>query len=174
MWTVRHTSQYGPEEEGLLATFDGKKTFGSSTARAAASAGRGASKTNGLHRGELDSHHVFLPGWDAMLLEPVPPYNVGAAVPDHPSPTLMSQYEFSTDWLLLSRPWYVPKEITAHFMFVDSRFLDEAPMTRRRSLADKSRRPRCHLAHGPTGGTSSARTGATSFTYGTPQDMGGT
>ena len=154
--------QYGPEEEDILSKFDERPNFRVHKVPHGESRGLGwaRSVTNGLHRGEpytlqLDSHHVFVQGWDAMLLEdysqaktfsdkPVlttytPPYNVGVAVPDRPVPTLMSQYEFSADRLLMSRPWYIPKEVTdqkrvirartisAHFLFADSRFLEEVP-----------------------------------------------
>lgn len=153
--------QHGPEEANRLGAFDGKPNFRVLKVPYDESRGLGwaRSVTNGLHGGEpftlqLDSHHMFADGWDAMLLEDyaqartlspkpvvttyVPPYTVGEPLPVS-APSLMSQYEFSPDRLLMSRPWYIPADviaskrvirartISAHFLFASSAFLAEVP-----------------------------------------------
>jgi len=56
----------------------------------------------------------------------------------NPVPCLMSQYEFSADKLLMSMPWFIQdykernqviraRTISGHFLFVDSKFLQEVP-----------------------------------------------
>ena len=107
---------------------------------------------------QLDSHHRFEKGWDAMMIED---YQQALTMSDNPIittylspfdvasadscrcnlqklPSLMSQYEFSSDKLLMSMPWYIQdwkerdtvikaRTISGHFYFVDSKFINEVP-----------------------------------------------
>lgn len=116
--------------------------------------------TNKLYLGEkytlqLDSHHRFVQDWDVMLLEdyaqaltlskkPIistycTPFDTKVPT-DKASqvPCLMSQYEFSNDKLLMSRPSYIgdyktrtkiirARTISGHFYFVDAKFIEEVP-----------------------------------------------
>lgn len=102
---------------------------------------------------QIDSHHRFKKGWDTMLMEdykqalamspkPVittyaPPFTPGEPLNECP-PTLMSQYEFSNDKLLMSRPHYImdhtsiskvirARTISAHFLFASSSFIRDVP-----------------------------------------------
>lgn len=116
--------------------------------------------TNRLYRCEplvlqLDSHHRFVKSWDTMMLEdfyqakmvsnkPVlSTYLTPFEVPQDPetyekSPCLMSQYEFSQDKLLMSRPYHImdykershvikARTISGHFFLADGSFLKEVP-----------------------------------------------
>jgi hypothetical protein len=107
---------------------------------------------------QLDSHHRFAQDWDEMMIEDyeqaltmsdkpiistyLTPFNVEEA--DACSchleqlPSLMSQYEFSSDRLLMSMPWYIQdwkerdtviraRTISGHFFFVHSDFIKEIP-----------------------------------------------
>jgi glycosyltransferase involved in cell wall biosynthesis len=116
--------------------------------------------TNKLYRGEkytlqLDSHHRFVKNWDVMLMED---YQQALLVAKKPvittyctpfdtkepvekagqTPTLMSQYEFSSDKLLMSKPAYITdfktrkhviraRTISGHFYFVEGNFINEVP-----------------------------------------------
>jgi hypothetical protein len=107
---------------------------------------------------QLDSHHRFEKGWDDMMIED---YKQALTMSDNPIittylspfdvasadscrcnlqklPSLMSQYEFSSDKLLMSMPWYIQdwkerdtvikaRTISGHFYFVDSKFINEVP-----------------------------------------------
>jgi hypothetical protein len=107
---------------------------------------------------QLDSHHRFEMGWDTMMIED---YQQALTMSDNPIistylspfdvasadacrcnlqklPSLMSQYEFSSDKLLMSMPWYIQdwkerdtviraRTISGHFYFVDSKFIKEVP-----------------------------------------------
>ena len=107
---------------------------------------------------QLDSHHRFEKGWDVMMIED---YQQALTMSDNPIittylspfdvasadscrcnlqklPSLMSQYEFSSDKLLMSMPWYIQdwkerdtvikaRTISGHFYFVDSKFINEVP-----------------------------------------------
>jgi len=107
---------------------------------------------------QLDSHHRFEMGWDTMMIED---YKQALTMSDNPIittylspfdvasadtcrcnlqklPSLMSQYEFSSDKLLMSMPWYIQdwkerntvikaRTISGHFYFVDSKFIKEVP-----------------------------------------------
>jgi glycosyltransferase involved in cell wall biosynthesis len=116
-------------------------------------------EANKLHAGEelllqLDSHHRFVKGWDTMMLEdynqcfeyskkPVlttylTPFEAEKEHALEPVPCLMSQYEFSPDRLLMSRPWYIQdykdrtcvirsRTISGHFYLTSSKFLKEVP-----------------------------------------------
>jgi len=113
---------------------------------------------NSLYNGEeltlqLDSHHRFEKGWDTMMLED---YNQAKLFSNKPIlstyltpfepieekyqevPCLMSQYEFSQDKLLMSRPWYIQdykrrnkvikaRTISGHFFLVEGNFINEVP-----------------------------------------------
>jgi hypothetical protein len=107
---------------------------------------------------QLDSHHRFEMGWDTMMIEDykqaltmsdnpiistyLSPFDVAAADTCRCNlqklPSLMSQYEFSSDKLLMSMPWYIQdwkerdtviraRTISGHFYFVDSKFIKEVP-----------------------------------------------
>lgn len=102
---------------------------------------------------QLDSHHRFVKGWDTMMLEdfyqakdlcrkPVlttylTPFDYENEQLD-PTPCLMSQYEFSSDKLLMSRPWYIgdhkerskvirSRTLSGHFLLAEGRFVREVP-----------------------------------------------
>ena len=119
--------------------------------------------TNQLHDGEeftlqLDSHHRFLEGWDEMMVQDykqaskmskkpilttyLTPFNVEKANECrchlNNTPCLMSQYEFSSDKLLMSMPWFIQdykerntvikaRTMSGHFYFVKSKFIKEVP-----------------------------------------------
>jgi hypothetical protein len=107
---------------------------------------------------QLDSHHRFELGWDTMMIEDyqqaltmsekpiistyLTPFDVEKADSCRCNleklPSLMSQYEFSSDRLLMSMPWYIQdwkerdtviraRTISGHFFFVKSEFLKEVP-----------------------------------------------
>jgi hypothetical protein len=116
--------------------------------------------TNTLYQDEyftlqIDSHHRFVKGWDDIILED---YNQALMVSDKPiittycppfnpeecfctrnqTPTLMSQYEFSADKLLMSMPWYIQdykerkrvikaRTLSGHFFFTQGKFIQEVP-----------------------------------------------
>ena len=114
--------------------------------------------TNQLYGGEdlvlqLDSHHRFAKGWDTMMIEdfkqaselcdkPVlstylTPFEDGQTVFNE-TPCLMSQYEFSSDKLLMSRPYYImdykernkvirARTISGHFLLARGEFIKEVP-----------------------------------------------
>jgi glycosyltransferase involved in cell wall biosynthesis len=107
---------------------------------------------------QLDSHHRFEKDWDIMMIED---YIQALTMSDNPIistylspfdvlsadecrcnlqklPSLMSQYEFSSDKLLMSMPWYIQdwkerdtviraRTISGHFYFVDSKFIKDVP-----------------------------------------------
>jgi len=116
--------------------------------------------TNQLYDGEkytlqLDSHHRFVQDWDVIMLEdynqaltlaPKPilttyctPFDTKADFKTlNPTPCLMSQYEFSNDKLLMSRPSYIgdyktrnrvirARTLSGHFFFVAGDFIKEVP-----------------------------------------------
>lgn len=114
--------------------------------------------TNELYDGEdlvlqLDSHHRFLKGWDTMMLEDFfqakqvseKPVLTTYLTPFEPQqtkyeelPCLMSQYEFSSDKLLMSRPHHImdykqrknvirARTISGHFFLADGKFVNEIP-----------------------------------------------
>lgn len=122
------------------------------------------SKVSELYNGEdltlqLDSHHRFAKGWDTMMMEDyyqakelsdnpilstyltpfeVPKFMEGGYDSLIKTPCLMSQYEFSDDSLLMSRPWYIQdyesrdtvipaRTISGHFYLVDAKFIKEVP-----------------------------------------------
>ena len=107
---------------------------------------------------QLDSHHRFAQNWDEMMIEDyeqaltlsekpiistyLTPFNVEEADACRchlqQLPSLMSQYEFSSDRLLMSMPWYIQdwgqrdtviraRTISGHFYFVKSDFIKEVP-----------------------------------------------
>ena len=114
--------------------------------------------TNELYDGEelvlqLDSHHRFLKGWDTMMLEDFyqakkfsdKPVLTTYLTPFEPQqtkyeecPCLMSQYEFSSDKLLMSRPYHImdykqrdcvikARTISGHFFLADGSFVKDVP-----------------------------------------------
>ena len=108
---------------------------------------------------QLDSHHRFAKGWDTMMFEDYEQAKIRSQKPIistyvtpfevktydetgdeglSPLPSLMSQYEFSADKLLMSMPWYIQdykerkeviraRTISGHFYFVKSEFIQEVP-----------------------------------------------
>lgn len=116
--------------------------------------------TNSLYGGEkytlqIDSHHRFVENWDELVLRD---YNQALMVSDkpvittyctpfdptkdestwNPVPCLMSQYEFSSDRLLMSMPWFIQdykerkeviraRTISGHFYFTSGEFIKEVP-----------------------------------------------
>jgi len=148
-----------------IDTYDNNPQFRISKHHYSESEGLGwaRNQTNKLYDGEeftlqLDSHHRFLEGWDALMIgdykqastmskKPIlttylTPFNVAKADECrcnlHPVPCLMSQYEFSSDKLLMSMPWYIQdykqrntvikaRTMSGHFYFVKSKFIKEVP-----------------------------------------------
>jgi hypothetical protein len=116
--------------------------------------------TNTLYGGEkytlqIDSHHRFVQDWDEIVIQD---YNQALMISEKPiittyctpfdpkadnsswnlMPCLMSQYEFSSDKLLMSMPWYIQdyktrkrviraRTISGHFYFADGAFINEVP-----------------------------------------------
>lgn len=104
---------------------------------------------------QIDSHHRFVEDWDRILLEdfrqaltiaPKPiittyctPFNPADARDTwNTLPSLMSQYEFSSDKLLMSMPWYIQdyktrsrviraRTLSGHFYFTTGNFVKEVP-----------------------------------------------
>jgi len=150
--------QYGPDEDPNV--FDGKEKYRVIKKPYTESEGLGWARalTNTLYDGEeltlqLDSHHRFAQDWDKMLLEdyeqaltmsskPIistycTPFNPEKPITDT-APCLMSQYEFSSDKLLMSMPYYIQdyktrtrvikaRTISGHFFLVNGKFIEEVP-----------------------------------------------
>lgn len=152
--------QYDETED--INRYDNNKRFRVDKYHYSQSEGLGwaRNKTNLLYRGEkytlqIDSHHRFVKGWDTIVLED---YNQALLLSDKPvittyctpfnpkepyekwikQPSLMSQYEFSYDKLLMSMPWYIPnhdslqwvirsRTISGHFFFTSGKFIEEVP-----------------------------------------------
>jgi hypothetical protein len=102
---------------------------------------------------QIDSHHKFKKHWDVMMLEDFNQAKQFSKKPilttyltpfDYSSenledvPCLMSQYEFSSDKLLMSMPYYISdykerdkvircRTISGHFFLADSNFIKEVP-----------------------------------------------
>ena len=151
--------QYGEDED--INKFDGLKNFRIKKYHYSESGGIGWARaiTNSLLEDEeltlqIDSHHKFLNGWDTLMLEDynqtkflsdkpilttyLTPFEYEKDIPLNPTPCLMSQYEFSQDKLLMSRPCYIPdyknknrvirsRTISGHFYLVNSNFIKEVP-----------------------------------------------
>ena len=116
--------------------------------------------TNSLYNKEkytlqIDSHHRFVENWDKICLEDFnqaletskKPIITTYCTPFDPKkdrsdweqlPSLMSQYEFSSDKLLMSMPWYIQdykqrnkviraRTISGHFYFTYGKFIEEVP-----------------------------------------------
>jgi hypothetical protein len=115
--------------------------------------------TNQLYENEtytlqLDSHHRFAKDWDVMLLQdyyqalttsekPIistycTPFNPHSTEEYNLTPSIMSQYEFSTDKLLMSMPYYIQdyktrtsvilnRTLSGHFYFVCGNFIKQVP-----------------------------------------------
>lgn len=150
--------QYDEEEDTTI--FDNKPNFRIKKYHYSESAGLGWARnvTNSLYDGEaytlqIDSHHRFVDGWDEIMMEDYlqaleiseKPIITTYCTPFDPQecrckyeqlPSLMSQYEFSYDKLLMSMPWYIQdykertkviraRTISGHFYFVAGTFIDE-------------------------------------------------
>jgi hypothetical protein len=115
--------------------------------------------TNSLYGNEdltlqLDSHHIFSDNWDKKMLEDykealnysskpilttyLTPFEYNHIENKCELPCLMSQYEFSSDKLLMSRPYYIQnhlnkqkliraRTLSGHFYLVDGKFIEEVP-----------------------------------------------
>jgi len=150
--------QYGEDED--TTKYDGKSNFRIKKHHFDESGGLGWARniTNQLYNGEeltlqLDSHHRFEKDWDKAMLEdyeqakgmaekPIISTYCTPWEPDknifNPTPCLMSQYEFSNDKLLMSRPYYIgdyksrnkvikARTLSGHFFLVDGKFISEVP-----------------------------------------------
>ena len=152
--------QYDETED--VDRYDGSPQFRVSKHHYSESQGLGWARniTNKLYGGEkytlqIDSHHRFVENWDELVLRD---YNQALMVSDkpiittyctpfdptkdestwNPVPCLMSQYEFSSDRLLMSMPWYIQdyqkrkrvikaRTISGHFYFTSGDFVKEVP-----------------------------------------------
>jgi len=150
------------DETENLDEFIGKPNFRIDTYHYSESQGLGWARniTNKLYRGEkytlqIDSHHRFVQDWDVILMED---YNQALTMAKKPIistyctpfdtkdpiekagqvPSLMSQYEFSNDRLLMSMPHYIgdyktrtrvirARTLSGHFFFVEGKFIEEVP-----------------------------------------------
>lgn len=152
--------QYDETEE--TNSFDHLDNFRVSKHHYSESQGLGWARniTNKLYDGEeftlqIDSHHRFVQNWDEIILEdyaqaletsekPIittycTPFNPKECSCKYdPTPCLMSQYEFSSDKLLMSMPWYIQdykdrtkvikaRTISGHFYFTIGKFIEEVP-----------------------------------------------
>lgn len=150
------------DETEPVDMFDGNPQFRVSKHHYTESQGLGWARhiTNTLYDGEeytlqIDSHHRFVQDWDSIVLED---FNQALMIADKPIittyctpfdptqdestwnevPCLMSQYEFSSDKLLMSMPWYIrdykerkkvirARTISGHFYFTYGKFVTEVP-----------------------------------------------
>ncbi len=150
------------DETENLDEFIGKPNFRIETYHYSESQGLGWARnvTNKLYSGEkytlqIDSHHRFVQDWDVILMED---YNQALTMAKKPIistyctpfdtkdpiekagqvPSLMSQYEFSNDRLLMSMPHYIgdyktrtrvirARTLSGHFFFVEGKFIEEVP-----------------------------------------------
>lgn len=151
--------QYGEDED--INKFDHLKNFRIKKYHYSESGGLGWARaiTNSLLENEeltlqIDSHHKFEKNWDVMMIEDyqkarqlsskpilttyLTPFEYDKDVPLDMTPCLMSQYEFSQDKLLMSRPYYIQdykqrdsvircRTISGHFYLVNSDFIKEVP-----------------------------------------------
>jgi hypothetical protein len=152
--------QYDDTED--INVFDDNENFRIEKVKYSISEGLGWARavTNSLYNGEkytlqIDSHHRFVDNWDEILLED---FNQALKISDKPIittyctpfdptkspdeweslPSLMSQYEFSSDKLLMSMPWYIQdykdrdhiiraRTLSGHFYFTYGKFIEEVP-----------------------------------------------
>lgn len=152
--------QYDEEED--ITKFDNNPNFRVAKYHYSESQGLGWARsiTNQLYRDEeytlqIDSHHRFVQDWDKLVLEDFnqaliyspKPVITTYCTPFDPTtepstwvqlPSLMSQYEFSADKLLMSMPWYIQdyqsrnkviraRTISGHFYFTWGKFINEVP-----------------------------------------------
>lgn len=153
------------DETEFIDIYDNNPQFRVSKHHYSESEGLGWARniTNQLHDDEeftlqLDSHHRFLQNWDVLMIEDykqaakmskkpilttyLTPFNVSKVNKCRcnleRTPCLMSQYEFSSDKLLMSMPWYISdyqerkqvikaRTMSGHFYFVKSKFIKEVP-----------------------------------------------
>lgn len=158
MFTFGICWQYDETEDTSL--YDNKPNFRVKKHHYSESQGLGWARAicNSLYDGEeltlqLDSHHRFLKGWDTMMLEDFDqasafsekPVLTTYLTPFEPEqehyneiPCLMSQYEFSYDKLLMSRPWHImdfkkhnrvikARTISGHFFLAEGSFIKNVP-----------------------------------------------
>lgn len=152
--------QYDETED--VTQYDNQPNFRISKHHYSESQGLGWARdiTFSLYDGEplflqLDSHHRFALHWDQMMLDdyyqakemankPVlstylTPFENGQSEDVYEqTPCLMSQYEFSADKLLMSRPYHIQdyktrtkvipaRTLSGHFLFTAGRFIKEVP-----------------------------------------------
>lgn len=151
--------QYDETED--VNRFDGKSNFKIKKIHYSESEGLGwaRSLTNSLYGGEeltlqLDSHHIFSKDWDKKMLEDykesliysskpilttyLTPFEYNNIEGKSLTPCLMSQYEFSNDKLLMSRPYYIQdfhkrnrlirgRTLSGHFYLTTGKFIEEVP-----------------------------------------------
>lgn len=152
--------QYDDSED--INYFDNKSNFKIKKYHYSESKGLGwaRAETNNLYDGEyytlqIDSHHRFVKNWDEILLEdfnqalqysekPIittycTPFNPKENEEDYnPVPCLMSQYEFSSERLLMSMPYFIQdyksrntviksRTLSGHFLFTFGKFIEEIP-----------------------------------------------
>ena len=150
--------QYDETED--ITKFDNLKNFRIGKYHYSESQGLGWARniTNLLYDKEkltlqLDSHHRFIKGWDSLMLEDYDqakslskkPVLTTYLTPFEPEqekyeemPCVMSQYEFSEDKLLMSRPYHIMdfkqrdkvircRTISGHFYLTDGKFIKEVP-----------------------------------------------
>jgi hypothetical protein len=148
------------DETENISLYDDRKNFRIKKVHYSESQGLGWARAecNKLYEGEeltlqLDSHHRFLKGWDTMMLEDFKqsktfskkPVLTTYLTPFEPqqtkyeeAPCLMSQYEFSSDKLLMSRPHHIldykkrnqvikARTISGHFFLADGSFIKDVP-----------------------------------------------
>lgn len=159
MFTFGICWQYDDEEDHTV--YDNNPAFRSNKFHYTESKGLGWARnnTNTLYDGEeftlqLDSHHRFAKDWDVMLMQdyyqaltmsekPIistycTPFDPYSDKPFNPVPSIMAQYEFSSDKLLMSMPFYIGdhkertkvirnRTISGHFYFVRGEFIQEVP-----------------------------------------------
>jgi len=150
------------DETEPIDTYDNNPQFRVAKYHYTESCGLGWARniTNSLYDNEeftlqIDSHHRFVQDWDEIVLQdykqalevskkPIittycTPFNPKACSCEYEQlPSLMSQYEFSADRLLMSMPWYIQdykertkviraRTLSGHFYFVKGKFIKEVP-----------------------------------------------
>lgn len=148
------------DETENISQYDSNPNFRISKHHYSESQGLGWARniTFALYAGEplflqIDSHHRFAQNWDEMMLEDYYQAKEFSKKPiistyltpfeheteaRYPVPCLMSQYEFSSDKLLMSRPYHIEdyeqrktviraRTISGHFLFTSGRFIQEVP-----------------------------------------------
>lgn len=154
--------QYDETEEALIKEYEQKENFRISKFHYSESKGLGWARniTQSLWEGEkytmqIDSHHRFVEGWDEIIFEDyewalkesvkpilttyMPQLNLSQKESQWiRDPCVMEGYDFTFDYLLLCRPYYITNHknrkypllcrfLSAHFFFADARFIKDVP-----------------------------------------------